>query len=252
MSKKVKILSSETNKKDRNVASEIEKLKIVKKKKTTVATNQETPIKDVDESLSGSYEYAESDKNSESREEESAESVEISYYIGYSGCSLDAKQIIFSAVDGIPGAEISAGPEVTHLILESNKRTFKVLSAIAHGAWVLDPSWIYTCIENRKWMPEEDFESPFFEGIRKSRVLHQKESFQGILHDFKIHIGLVAEEISDTIQDLIHACGGEISNKEDCQVAILSNPLSPEDKTTFNSSVKVVHIRVRFGTFALI
>lgn len=42
---------------------------------------------------------------------------------------------------------------LTHLVLGSNKRSGKLLLALACGAQVVKPDWIVQCIRWRRWMP---------------------------------------------------------------------------------------------------
>eukprot|EP00887_Chlorella_sp_A99_P005336 scaffold1.g5336.t1 len=44
---------------------------------------------------------------------------------------------------------------VTHLVIGSERRTLKVMLAIAAGAWLLDPSWLTASLEAGAWQPED-------------------------------------------------------------------------------------------------
>jgi len=59
---------------------------------------------------------------------------------------------------------------VTHLVLAEPKRTMKVLHAIARGAWLLTPEWLYRSVEAGAWQPEEQFEDSTFAGGRLARL----------------------------------------------------------------------------------
>ena len=37
----------------------------------------------------------------------------------------------------------------------AGKRTVRVLAAVARGAWVLQPTWVYQCMEEEKWVDEK-------------------------------------------------------------------------------------------------
>lgn len=60
----------------------------------------------------------------------------------------------------------------THLICGKDTRTIKVLMTIARGGWVLSPSWLFSSLEARRWLDEENFESAAFPGAAISRKLH--------------------------------------------------------------------------------
>ena len=34
------------------------------------------------------------------------------------------------------------------------RRTVRVLAAVARGAWVLQPSWLYECLDKQEWVDE--------------------------------------------------------------------------------------------------
>jgi hypothetical protein len=47
--------------------------------------------------------------------------------------------------------------KLTHLVLGTNKRSGKLLLALANDAVVVRPAWLVQCIRWRRWLPADDF-----------------------------------------------------------------------------------------------
>ncbi len=73
-------------------------------------------------------------------------------------------ELLRAAAKQLPGARLCAeGHEdsaVTHLVLGAEKRTVKVLLAIANGAHLLRPEWVTASREAGSWLPEAEYLSP--------------------------------------------------------------------------------------------
>ena len=63
-----------------------------------------------------------------------------------------------------------ASSGVTHLVVAEPKRTLKVLHAIARGAWLLTPAWLYASLEAGRWVAEDAYEDATFPGAQASRL----------------------------------------------------------------------------------
>jgi len=73
-------------------------------------------------------------------------------------------------------AEDPASTElVTHVVCGQNKRTLKVLYALALGRWIVKDDWIMHSLEVGKWANELEFEAvDWFPGSRSSREARAK------------------------------------------------------------------------------
>ena len=47
--------------------------------------------------------------------------------------------------------------QVTHLVVGDERRTLKLMLAVANGAWLLSPQWVTASLEARRWLPESQF-----------------------------------------------------------------------------------------------
>jgi len=95
----------------------------------------------------------------------------------------------------------------THLI-SGGTRTLKVLFALAKGAWILKPSYLYAAVENQKLPSEKDYtHSDVFPGICKAGAEGQK-----LLHRQKVFVAPNQEEPPRKILiKLLHLCGATVS-----------------------------------------
>lgn len=67
--------------------------------------------------------------------------------------------------------EASVTNDATHLVCGSQKRTEKVLQALAKGIWILKWNWIIESMEEGKWLPEERYEAnDWFPGAKSGRL----------------------------------------------------------------------------------
>jgi len=68
------------------------------------------------------------------------------------------------------------GERFTHLITGDSKRTLKAIFAIAFGAQILKPEWIFSCLEKGEWVNENEFIKKDFEKqIQISRESQKKK-----------------------------------------------------------------------------
>jgi len=81
--------------------------------------------------------------------------------IMYSGLEQDDVDFVFQVAQKLGEFQVEdgAGAMMTHLIYSGNKRTMKLLYAIAKRAWILDVSYIYESFEFGGWLAEKEYES---------------------------------------------------------------------------------------------
>ena len=48
-------------------------------------------------------------------------------------------------------------PQVTHLVVGDERRTLKLMLAVANGAWLVSPQWVTASLEAGRWLPESQF-----------------------------------------------------------------------------------------------
>lgn len=102
------------------------------------------------------------------------------------------------------------GEKFTHLIAGDDKRTLKVLFALAYGAKILDSKWLYECLSKEDFVPEEEFLRTKF-----------KPSNQGsLLKGLKIHISGKTQPNVSLLSRLVVACGGTIAPARGCHYCI--------------------------------
>jgi len=79
----------------------------------------------------------------------------------FSGLNEDDRDVLYSCVQKIGGLSVETNKEFpfSHLIVEGDKRTVKVLYALARRAWILDAAYLYSSFEFGDWVAEKDFES---------------------------------------------------------------------------------------------
>ena len=61
-----------------------------------------------------------------------------------------------------PGAEEG---QITHLVVGQQRRTLKVLLAIAAGAFLLQPEWLAASLQAGAWLPEQPFWAKVLKGL---------------------------------------------------------------------------------------
>ncbi|EIE20270.1 hypothetical protein COCSUDRAFT_57988 [Coccomyxa subellipsoidea C-169] len=77
----------------------------------------------------------------------------------------------------------------THLIVGSQKRTLKVMLAIAKGAWLLSPAWLTASLEAGKWQDEQDFQAEVaYSAAAAAARLHYEQRKPPLLKGESLHI----------------------------------------------------------------
>jgi hypothetical protein len=133
---------------------------------------------------------------------------------------------ISSMVDAHPEFSLSTKiTDSTHLVVAMNRRTFKVLLAIARGIWVLKFDWILASIGSAEWIDEEKFETvDWFSGCKKSRVNRLKGK-KGLLDGIKICVSTKNTSLSIVeLRLLVEAAGGRlVITPKECDYCITSS-----------------------------
>eukprot|EP00049_Salpingoeca_infusionum_P007142 m.116132 g.116132 ORF g.116132 m.116132 type:complete len:462 (-) comp13595_c0_seq1:275-1660(-) len=72
--------------------------------------------------------------------------------------SEEDEEMVESALESLGGFKYSDAltPTTTHVI-NSGKRTAKVLEGIAHGCWIVSPKWVVDSVAANKWLPEQEY-----------------------------------------------------------------------------------------------
>jgi len=98
-----------------------------------------------------------------------------SFFIVLSALSVENRTTLSDIASPLGGAQVLhhdfVPDKATHLVSGGNKRTVKLLQALAKGIWVLKSDWIYDSMEAGKWLPEEGYEAvDWFPGAKASRL----------------------------------------------------------------------------------
>jgi len=113
-----------------------------------------------------------------------------------------------------------ASAAATHLVLGEPQRTLKVMHAIARGAWLLRPEWLYRSVEAGGWLPEEPFEDATFAGARRARIARGAPG--GLLKGMRVAVmepRRAAPPAAD-LRLLVTAAGGVVVKKGNATVLL--------------------------------
>ena len=86
-----------------------------------------------------------------------------------------------------PGAEDS---RITHLVVGQQRRTLKVLLAIAAGAFLLQPEWLAASLQAGAWLPEQPF---WAKVLQRLFPLFPVLSYRVLAWLAEVQIGLLSE-----------------------------------------------------------
>ena len=114
-----------------------------------------------------------------------------------------------------------ASAAVTHLVVAEPKRTLKVLHAIARGAWLLTPAWLYASLEAGRWVAEDEYEDATFPGARASRLARGSAA---LLEGMKIAVFEPRRKAppAGELRQLATAAGATLVKKGPCAVVIVA------------------------------
>ncbi|KAK9865330.1 hypothetical protein WJX84_006438 [Apatococcus fuscideae] len=119
--------------------------------------------------------------------------------------------------------------KITHLILGLERRTMKVLLAVANGAWLVQPSWLTASMEAGLWADEQSHcaQVRFTRGAERAREEQEvADASGGPLqgHGLYLHSLQGSRQSSNVpaLRKLILALGGKVAPKTACTICILS------------------------------
>lgn len=217
---KRKIEVKESNAKDANVQPKSKESKKTESSKRKTMTKEDEPRKTRRSSRTSDPKPSESkssttspESKKPSRKKMKKKSIdEYTYRIVLSACSKDVWSSIQSLNTKFDDIYIldDVDDQCTHLVLGDNRRTRKVLLAIAQGKWIVNPDWISMRSDNGNWDCESEYEIvDWLPGIKKSRESHER-SEPPIFAGMKIFIGGQTKTDRKDIEEFIGLCGGEI------------------------------------------
>ena len=124
----------------------------------------------------------------------------------------------------------------SHLIVGEKKRTLKVVSAIASGAWLVSQNWIFDSLVAGKWIfPEDKYELvDWFPGCKKSRLDSTR-----LLKGVKIALCGKTRAPLKELAHIVKNAGASIVDLEECDICISENGryLPAADLSKLNLSV---------------
>ncbi|KAL7691662.1 putative BRCT domain, Zinc finger, RanBP2-type, microcephalin, BRCT domain superfamily [Plasmopara halstedii] len=129
-------------------------------------------------------------------------------------CAIHAIDANMANEDGYKKARVVKSVDyaagVTHLIVGRDaRRTMKVLFAIARGAWIVTEDWVFSSLEQERWLPEEDYEVTIF----ANKYSREHPEFRQLFKATKFFVGSKVEPSREVLQSLIQVAGGEICNQ---------------------------------------
>lgn len=141
--------------------------------------------------------------------------------IAITGVSAEARGVLQCAIHAIdanmsndPGhrkarvvksVDYTAG--LTHLVMGKDaRRTIKVLFAIARGAWIVSEDWVFSSLEQERWLREENYELTMFANKYAREHPECRQIFKGM----KVHVGSNVDPSREVLQSLVQVAGGEV------------------------------------------
>ncbi|KAA6420103.1 MAG: hypothetical protein FRX49_09952 [Trebouxia sp. A1-2] len=158
--------------------------------------------------------------------------------LGLSCVEPEVQELARNAVRALRGVRLCAeGHEegrLTHLVLGQQRRTLKVLLAIAAGAVLVTPDWLTASLEAGEWLPEAPFlaQGRFAQAALAAREVQSSDRPQP-LHGKKVyvHVADAAKKAPSTgnggpLRRLVAALGGKIVGARACNLCIVSGGCS--------------------------
>ena len=122
-----------------------------------------------------------------------------------------------------PGAEDG---RITHLVVAQERRTLKVLLAIAAGAFLLQPEWLAASLQAGAWLPEEPFWAKVLQRLApllpvlRYRLLASLPEVPWVLSQFAA--GLCSWQLNDIIVCCPNQGTAQFASLVDCLVLLLT------------------------------
>ncbi|KAL0035929.1 hypothetical protein WJX77_008231 [Trebouxia sp. C0004] len=158
--------------------------------------------------------------------------------LGLSCVEPEVQELARNVVRALRGVRLCAeGHEegrLTHLVLGQQRRTLKVLLAIAAGAVLVTPDWLTASLEAGEWLPEAPFlaQGRFAQAALAAREVQSSDRPQP-LHGKKVyvHVADAAKKGPSTgnggpLRRLVAALGGKIVGAKACNLCIVSGGCS--------------------------
>ncbi|KAK3279926.1 hypothetical protein CYMTET_12207 [Cymbomonas tetramitiformis] len=133
--------------------------------------------------------------------------------INFSKVDAATQEIVKRAAKKLGGAQVCAGAAprggITHMILgEGTGRTMKLMLAIANGAWVLSPAWLFASARAGTWVPEDMYEVDTYQGASIAREARAASGFTPLLKGLTLFL-----EQKSQLRTLVLALGGKLSTR---------------------------------------
>jgi len=119
--------------------------------------------------------------------------------------------------------------QITHLVVGQERRTLKVMLAIANGAWLISPEWITASLEAGRWLPESQFpaEVRFAAAADKARAALEVPDDNLLLEGRRLHItaggtGKAASVNANALRRVALALGAKVvAAAKSCTMAVV-------------------------------
>jgi hypothetical protein len=118
--------------------------------------------------------------------------------------------------------------QITHLVVGQERRTLKVMLAIANGAWLVSPEWITASLEAGRWLPESQFSAKvrFAAAADKARAALEVPDDNLLLEGRRLHItaggsGKAASVNANALRRVALALGAKVVAAKSCTMAVV-------------------------------
>eukprot|EP00743_Colponemidia_sp_Colp-15_P008149 GILK01008838.1.p1 GENE.GILK01008838.1~~GILK01008838.1.p1 ORF type:complete len:487 (-),score=59.63 GILK01008838.1:172-1602(-) len=153
-------------------------------------------------------------KSKRKREKQSKPPHEVDIHLAVSSASRDEMDLIQTAIESIGGCVVveEAQQHTTCLVVGKQKRTLKVLFALARGTPILSMDWIVSSLQANKWIESGPYvvdTAPFERQSRSSPVQPTATESGSILNGLKVSIAGRTNPSPAVLNALISAAGGE-------------------------------------------
>eukprot|EP00854_Cymbomonas_tetramitiformis_P001833 gene1833-2503_t len=137
--------------------------------------------------------------------------------INFSKVDAATQEIVKRAAKKLGGAQILG---------EGTGRTMKLMLAIANGAWVLSPAWLFASARAGTWVPEDMYEVDTYQGASIAREARAASGFTPLLK-VRMASGLIPLlkgltlflEQKSQLRTLVLALGGKLSTRRaECDI----------------------------------
>lgn len=116
--------------------------------------------------------------------------------------------------------------QLTHLVIGQERRTLKVMLAVANGAWLVTPEWITASLEAGKWLPESEFIAPvrFIDGADRARAALEMLDGGRLLEEYDVYTHVSSKDAAANtaaIKRVLAALGANLAPLKKCNLAIV-------------------------------